>query len=123
MELVEVKVNGTPVANNGTITVNPGDELKIVTKFCNNGTGTSQFCQYGLGYGGCVNLIKHKFPWHVLVPPGSCVTGFIKASISAGCSLDSSIISISWGYCDSLGNHCNKGPIFYTINLNIEPIE
>jgi hypothetical protein len=123
MELVEVKVNGTPVADGGTFTVHPGDELKIVTKFCNNGTGTSQFCQFGLGYAGCVNFIKYKLPWDVPVSPGSCTTGFIKVSISAGCSLNSSIISIIWGYCDSKGNHCNKGPIFYTINLNIVPSE
>jgi hypothetical protein len=123
LELVEVKVNGTPVANDGTITVHPGDELKIVTKFCNNGAGTSQFCQFGLGSTGCIDFLKDNLPWHVPVPPGSCVTGFIKVSISAGCSQDSSLISITWGYCDSEGNHCNEGPIFYTINLNIESSE
>jgi hypothetical protein len=123
LELVEVKVNGTPVADNGTITVHPGDVLKIVTKFCNNGTGISQLCQYGFGSTGCIISLKHNLPLDIPLPPGSCATGFIKASISAGCSQNSSIILIIWRYCDSQGNHCNEPPTTYTINLNIEPIE
>ena len=119
MELVEVKVNGTPVADGSMFTAHPGDELKIVTKFCNNGTGTSQFCQFGLGSAGCIDLLKINLPWHVLVPPSSCTTGFIKVAVTADCSQNNDLILIEWGYCDSEGNHCNKGPIFYTINLNI----